>query len=207
MSYTLSIPKPCPQDWDAMTPASGGRHCAVCDKVVVDLCGMSVSGARKLIEERTARGESVCGRAGHLPNGRVSLGRRYVLTNGLALILAAAASSMAADQAAPPAVQPEPAPAVRGAIVMGRMVCGPALVQVTDAKTDTTVTVNGDQLGAIRAGKNLWNWQPAKGAPAPGKVTALKLVDGRLHVERTTPAGTTITIHNLDTGVIQPPST
>lgn len=91
---------------------------------------------------------------------------------------------------------------------MGRMVCGPALVQVTDAKTDTTVTVNGDQLGAIRAGKNLWNWQAPKGAPAPGKVTALKLVDGRLHVERTSPAGTTtITIHNLDTGIIQPPST
>lgn len=30
------IPKPCHEDWDAMTPQSGGRHCSKCDKVVID---------------------------------------------------------------------------------------------------------------------------------------------------------------------------
>ncbi len=33
---TLYIPQPCPASWAAMTPASGGRHCAACQKTVVD---------------------------------------------------------------------------------------------------------------------------------------------------------------------------
>lgn len=27
----------CPADWNAMTPVAGGRHCATCDKTVVDV--------------------------------------------------------------------------------------------------------------------------------------------------------------------------
>lgn len=30
------VPAPCSADWNAMTPAEQGRHCAQCDKVVVD---------------------------------------------------------------------------------------------------------------------------------------------------------------------------
>ncbi len=33
---SIAIPQPCQQDWAAMTPAAQGRHCAACDKVVVD---------------------------------------------------------------------------------------------------------------------------------------------------------------------------
>ncbi|WP_426060568.1 carboxypeptidase-like regulatory domain-containing protein [Hymenobacter sp. B1770] len=33
---TLSIPQPCPESWDAMSPAAAGRHCAACQKMVVD---------------------------------------------------------------------------------------------------------------------------------------------------------------------------
>jgi len=33
---SLSIPSPCSQPWDAMTPTAHGRHCAACAKVVVD---------------------------------------------------------------------------------------------------------------------------------------------------------------------------
>ena len=32
----LTIAQPCAESWDAMTPASGGRHCAACQKIVVD---------------------------------------------------------------------------------------------------------------------------------------------------------------------------
>ncbi|QKG53958.1 hypothetical protein [Hymenobacter sp. BRD67] len=32
----LRLPQPCPESWDAMTPASGGRHCAACQKTVID---------------------------------------------------------------------------------------------------------------------------------------------------------------------------
>ena len=32
----LTIPQPCHQSWAAMTPAAAGRHCAACEKTVVD---------------------------------------------------------------------------------------------------------------------------------------------------------------------------
>ncbi|TGD78569.1 carboxypeptidase-like regulatory domain-containing protein [Hymenobacter wooponensis] len=38
---TLSVPKPCHENWQAMTPAAQGRHCAACDKVVVDFTRMT----------------------------------------------------------------------------------------------------------------------------------------------------------------------
>jgi hypothetical protein len=202
MPYTVCIPEPCPQNWAAMTPTGAGRHCAVCDKVVVDLCGMSVSEARNLIEGRISRGERVCAQAVRRSDGRLALGRRYVLTNGLALILAAAASGTAADQPVPVKEQPQPVPMVRGEI------CAIRLVQATDNATGTQVTASGTQLIATRKGKDLWKWQPPKDVPAPGAVKALNIIDGKLQVERTTVDGkTTITIHNLDNGLIQPPST
>ncbi|MCI1188579.1 carboxypeptidase-like regulatory domain-containing protein [Hymenobacter sp. DH14] len=33
---SLHIPQPCHESWDAMTPATAGRHCAACAKTVVD---------------------------------------------------------------------------------------------------------------------------------------------------------------------------
>lgn len=32
----LQIPEPCHEDWNKMTPVEQGRHCAVCQKNVVD---------------------------------------------------------------------------------------------------------------------------------------------------------------------------
>jgi hypothetical protein len=40
METKLYIPKPCHEDWNLMTPAERGRHCAVCNKVVKDLRGL-----------------------------------------------------------------------------------------------------------------------------------------------------------------------
>lgn len=37
----ISVPQPCPQKWDKMTPAQGGRFCNQCDKVIVDFTKMS----------------------------------------------------------------------------------------------------------------------------------------------------------------------
>lgn len=33
---SLHLPQPCPESWDAMTPTATGRHCAACQKTVVD---------------------------------------------------------------------------------------------------------------------------------------------------------------------------
>ena len=32
----ISIPEPCGENWQKMTPVSGGRHCDVCEKCIVD---------------------------------------------------------------------------------------------------------------------------------------------------------------------------
>lgn len=37
MRITISVPKPCHEDWNAMSPRQQGRHCAQCDHVVADL--------------------------------------------------------------------------------------------------------------------------------------------------------------------------
>lgn len=37
MKITISVPTPCHEDWNAMSPRQQGRHCAQCDHVVADL--------------------------------------------------------------------------------------------------------------------------------------------------------------------------
>lgn len=36
----IEIPRPCNAAWDSMTPSGDGRHCGMCDKVVVDFTSM-----------------------------------------------------------------------------------------------------------------------------------------------------------------------
>lgn len=38
---TITIPQPCAESWAAMSPAGTGRHCATCQKTVVDFTHMS----------------------------------------------------------------------------------------------------------------------------------------------------------------------
>lgn len=40
-SFSLSIPEPCHEDWSRMTANEKGRHCAACQKTVVDFSRMS----------------------------------------------------------------------------------------------------------------------------------------------------------------------
>jgi hypothetical protein len=39
--FELQVPEGCSESWDAMTTRSGGRHCAACQKTVVDFTAMS----------------------------------------------------------------------------------------------------------------------------------------------------------------------
>jgi hypothetical protein len=57
---TLQIPAPCAESWDAMTPQGAGRHCASCQKVVVDFS--QKTDAEILAILSTTAGGSTCGR-------------------------------------------------------------------------------------------------------------------------------------------------
>ena len=67
----LSIPTPCTQDWEAMAPAGQGRHCAACQKVVVDFSRMTDEELVTWMQTRA--GQEICGR---LETGQ--LGRELV---------------------------------------------------------------------------------------------------------------------------------
>jgi hypothetical protein len=55
---SISIPEPCQQQWQNMTPISGGRHCESCCKTVIDFTGMS----NHQIIDLIAGGSKTCGR-------------------------------------------------------------------------------------------------------------------------------------------------
>jgi len=56
----LSIPEPCHQDWNQMTPTQQGRHCNACAKQVIDFSTMS--DAEVLNYFTHIKNENVCGR-------------------------------------------------------------------------------------------------------------------------------------------------
>lgn len=57
--FNLTIPKPCHQNWDQMTPDEKGRFCGACQKTVVDFTNMS---DRELAAFFKKPAGSVCGR-------------------------------------------------------------------------------------------------------------------------------------------------
>lgn len=56
---SFSIPRPCAQPWDAMTPTAIGRHCAVCATEVVDFSRMSEAEIVAFLAQ--PRSKAVCG--------------------------------------------------------------------------------------------------------------------------------------------------
>jgi len=57
-----SIPEPCHEDWNKMTPKAKGRLCAACKKCVVDFSKLSDTVAKRELESYNS--ETVCGRFG-----------------------------------------------------------------------------------------------------------------------------------------------
>ena len=56
----ISIPKPCHQDWNRMTPEERGRFCSVCSKTVHDFSEKTNDEIREFITAH--RNENLCGR-------------------------------------------------------------------------------------------------------------------------------------------------
>lgn len=57
-SLTISIPKPCHENWNAMTPKEKGRHCQVCEKTVYDFTKKTDEQIIKTFEQNN----NLCGR-------------------------------------------------------------------------------------------------------------------------------------------------
>ena len=57
--FFISIPKPCHESWDAMTPEGKGKFCGSCQKTVVDFSEMN---DRQLAEFFKKPASSLCGR-------------------------------------------------------------------------------------------------------------------------------------------------
>lgn len=56
---TITIPQPCAESWAAMTPTAAGRHCAACQKTVVDFTRISEADIVAYLAARPK--QSVCG--------------------------------------------------------------------------------------------------------------------------------------------------
>jgi len=147
MPQTFQILTPCHQNWDTMPLTDAGRHCAVCDREVVDFTDCDPAAARAALEQAAAEGRRVCGRAPVDRRRRVvfSTFRRHVLTNGLAMLLGTGAMAcqlpppqdgeQAVGEGVAPAIlpdqPPEAAPEAMGQrpeparVVMGDMVAVP----------------------------------------------------------------------------------
>lgn len=57
--FHYTIPNPCQEDWNKMTPNKQGRHCALCDKTVVDFTKMSKEEIKDYFKQKA--GQKVCG--------------------------------------------------------------------------------------------------------------------------------------------------
>jgi hypothetical protein len=60
-SVSVVIPQPCHESWDAMTPIGLGRHCAACQKTVVDF---TLKSDAEILAYLAKAGGETCGRLG-----------------------------------------------------------------------------------------------------------------------------------------------
>ncbi len=97
-SIVLTLANPCEEPWEAMTQAGCGRHCASCNKTVVDFTGWNDADLAAFFTKPENR--STCGRllhsqtarpiaVPHQPSGRLY---RWVAAAGIAVITLTAAS-------------------------------------------------------------------------------------------------------------------
>lgn len=57
--FKISIPKPCHEDWNTMTPNQKGRFCSSCKKTVVDFTKKSHKEIQEYVEKN--QGKQICG--------------------------------------------------------------------------------------------------------------------------------------------------
>jgi hypothetical protein len=58
-TFGVSIPKPCHENWDLMSPHEQGKYCMVCSKAVIDFTHMTDTEIIQTIQQSS---KSICGR-------------------------------------------------------------------------------------------------------------------------------------------------
>lgn len=78
----ISIPKPCNENWNEMTPEQQGAFCKVCSKVVIDFSAMSDEEVIAYLERK--KNEKTCGRfkASQLSPYELKINVRNIVTKG-----------------------------------------------------------------------------------------------------------------------------
>jgi hypothetical protein len=61
--YTIRIHQPCTVNWNEMTPTPEGKHCASCNRVVLDFSNMSDAQVMQVLT--THAGQKICGNFNH----------------------------------------------------------------------------------------------------------------------------------------------
>jgi hypothetical protein len=154
----LQIPNPCHESWDAMTPNHQGRHCASCDKTVVDVTAMAPAAARAYLGQevpaRIKRGERICVRTHGDRSGRLLRPgvTRRLLTNGLAAVLAmamadyAGGAGLAAAEGGTEPQTTEPVEPLKGEVMpaIAGDIClpEPAVAPVSDTASGLTISAS-----------------------------------------------------------------
>ncbi|WP_394974215.1 carboxypeptidase-like regulatory domain-containing protein [uncultured Croceitalea sp.] len=58
MSYKITIPEPCSEDWNKMSPTQKGAFCKSCAKEVIDFTNTT----NRELARKIAKGDNICGR-------------------------------------------------------------------------------------------------------------------------------------------------
>jgi hypothetical protein len=98
----VPIGSPCEANWSAMTPASGGRFCGDCKKVVHHLSKMTQAEATALL--RSGRNDELCVRYAHDRAGAIVFADRRPLVPASLLHRAKRVAAVAAAAAIPAAL-------------------------------------------------------------------------------------------------------
>lgn len=64
---SVTIPKPCNQQWDTFEPSAWGRHCSICNSEVVDFTHWKTADVMAYVQQSNSR---VCGRINKISSSR-----------------------------------------------------------------------------------------------------------------------------------------
>ena len=195
-SITVNIPEPCHEDWNKMTPREQGRHCAACNKTVIDF---TIKTDEQIIETLESKGD-ICGRFKNQQLDReIVLARKdknnYIswAASGLFAFLALGSNDAQAQSAAPQTIPISqiPRPQVQGriatSILKEKMISG--IVTTNDGNlplSGVTVLIKGTTKGVLTNDEGKYAIKVKKGQTLVFSVLGYEKFELEIGKEKTT---------------------